>query len=79
VAGLEDEIAAQLDGAEVVTAADLADRVGGSLDAAAALSSKLGTALAIVALLAAFPIATPLTLSSAQKQTPELGTLKALG
>jgi putative ABC transport system permease protein len=79
VAGLESEIAKQLNGADVVTAADLADRVGGSLADADDLSSKLGTALAIVALLAAFLIATLLTLSSVQKRTRELGTLKALG
>jgi ABC-type antimicrobial peptide transport system permease subunit len=79
VAALEDEIARQLPGADVVTAADLADRVGGSLEDADNLSSKLGTALAIVALLAAFLIATLLTLSSVQKRIRELGTLKALG
>jgi ABC-type antimicrobial peptide transport system permease subunit len=79
VDGLAKKVAAQLDGAEVVTAAELADRVGGSLADADNLSSKLGTALAIVALLAAFLIATLLTLSSVQKRTRELGTLKALG
>ncbi len=79
VALLEEQIAGQLEGAEVVTAADLAERVGGSLDDAENLSSKLGTALAIVALLAAFLIAVLLTLSSVQKRTRELGTLKALG
>ena len=79
VAGLEAEIVRQLPGAEVVTASDLAERVGGSLDDADNLSSKLGSALAIVALLAAFLIATLLTLSSVQKRTRELGTLKALG
>jgi hypothetical protein len=79
VAGLEAAIAGQLEGAEVVTAADLASRVGGSLEDADNLSSKLGTALAIVALLAAFLIATLLTLSSVQKRIRELGTLKALG
>jgi ABC-type antimicrobial peptide transport system permease subunit len=79
VAGLEEGIAGQLPGADVVTAADLADRVGGSLEDADNLSSKLGTALAIVALLAAFLIATLLTLSSVQKRIRELGTLKALG
>jgi ABC-type antimicrobial peptide transport system permease subunit len=79
VARLEAEISEQLEGADVVTAADLAERVGGSLDDAEDLSSKLGTALAIVALLAAFLIATLLTLSSVQKRIRELGTLKALG
>ncbi len=79
VSGLEKEIAAHLTGADVVTAADLADRVGGSLEDADDLSSKLGGALAIVALAAAFLIATLLTLSSVQKRIRELGTLKALG
>jgi len=79
VAALAERIEGQIEGAEVVTAADLADRVGGSLTDAENLSSKLGTALAIVALLAAFLIATLLTLSSVQKRTRELGTLKALG
>ncbi|MGH2745917.1 MAG: ABC transporter permease [Thermoleophilaceae bacterium] len=79
VEGLADRIAGQLEGAQVVTAADLADRVVGSLADADDLSSKLGTALAIVALLAAFLIATLLTLSSVQKRIRELGTLKALG
>jgi ABC-type antimicrobial peptide transport system permease subunit len=79
VSALEGEIAERIPGADVVTAADLADRVGGSLDDADDLSSKLGTALAIVALLAAFLIATLLTLSSVQKRVRELGTLKALG
>ncbi|MGH2945381.1 MAG: ABC transporter permease [Solirubrobacteraceae bacterium] len=79
VAGLEDAIVRRLEGADVVTAADLAGRVSGSLDDAEDLSSKLGTALAIVALLAAFLIATLLTLSSVQKRIRELGTLKALG
>jgi ABC-type lipoprotein release transport system permease subunit len=79
VAGLADQIQRQLEGAEVVTAADLVDRVGGSLEDADDLSSRLGTALALVALLAAFSIATLLTLSSVQKRIRELGTLKALG
>jgi ABC-type lipoprotein release transport system permease subunit len=79
VDGLARSIPAQLPGAEVVTAADLADRVGGSLADAENLSSKLGTALAVVALLAAFAVATLLTLASVQKRVRELGTLKALG
>src|SRR4051794_21966355 len=66
-------------GAHVTTAKDLADRVSGSLTDAKSLSDKLGTALAIVALAAAFLIASLLTLSSVAKRTRELGTLKALG
>src|ERR671915_565630 len=79
VAALSRQIERRVEGAQAVTAADLADRVGGSLDDAENLSSKLGGALAILALLAAFLIATLLTLSSVQKRIRELGTLKALG
>ena len=67
------------DGSPVTTAKDLADRVGGSLVDAKNLSSKLGTALEIVGLVAAFLIASLLTLSSVAKRTREFGTLKALG
>ena len=54
-------------------------RVSGSLVDAKNLSSKLGTALAIVALVAATLIACLLTLSSVNKRTREIGTLKAIG
>lgn len=73
------EIKSSFTGAQVTTAKDLGKRVGGSLKDARNLSSKLGTALAIVALAAAFLIASLLTLSSVNKRTRELGTLKALG
>jgi ABC-type antimicrobial peptide transport system permease subunit len=76
---LSREIRDTLPGAVVVTATDLADRVSGSLIDARNLSTKLGTALAVVALGAAFLIAILLALSSVQKRTRELGTLKALG
>jgi putative ABC transport system permease protein len=66
-------------GSQVTTASDLANRVSGSLVDAKNLTSKLGTALAIVALAAAFGIASLLTLSSVNKRTREIGTLKALG
>ena len=73
------EIENTIDGASVTTAADLADRVSGTLVDAKNLASKLGGALAIVALLAAFLIASLLTLSSVTKRIREFGTLKALG
>lgn len=73
------EIEATFKGSDVTTAQDLADRVSGSLVDAKNLSSKLGAALAVVALLAAFGIASLLTLSSVNKRIRELGTLKALG
>jgi putative ABC transport system permease protein len=68
-----------LDQASVTTSQDLADRVGGSLVDAKNLSGKLGTALEIAGLAAAFLIAALLTLSSVTKRIRELGTLKALG
>src|SRR4029079_3043626 len=58
---------------------DLADRIGGSLEDTKNLTGKLGKALEIVGLLAAFLIASLLTLSSVTKRIRELGTLKAIG
>jgi ABC-type antimicrobial peptide transport system permease subunit len=79
VATVEKAIPSVLGGASVTTAADLADRIGGSLVDAKNLASKLGSALTIVALVAAFLIASLLTLSSVTKRIRELGTLKAIG
>jgi ABC-type antimicrobial peptide transport system permease subunit len=79
VSSVSNAIKQSFAGAQVTTAQDLAKRVSGSLVDAKNLSSKLGTALAIVALAAAFLIAILLTLSSVSKRTRELGTLKAIG
>ncbi len=79
VAAVAASIESTLDGASVTTAEDLADRVSGTLVDAKNLAGSLGTALMIVGLLAAFLIASLLTLSSVTKRVRELGTLKALG
>jgi ABC-type antimicrobial peptide transport system permease subunit len=79
VADVARKIKSTLSGASVTTAEDLADRVSGSLVDAKNLTSRLGTALAIVGLLGAVLIATLLTLSSVAKRVRELGTLKAVG
>ena len=79
VPGLKRQIEAGISGAEVTTAAELADRVGGSLVHAKDLVSKLSTAMTIVALAGAVLIAVLLTLSSITKRVRELGTLKAIG
>ena len=79
VAAVSAQIENTVDGASVTTAADLAERVSGTLVDAKNLASKLGAALAIVALLAAFLIASLLTLSSVTKRIREFGTLKAIG
>jgi ABC-type antimicrobial peptide transport system permease subunit len=69
----------QLPGAEVVTTKGLADQVTGSLSDAHELSGRLGTALAIIVLAAAFVIAALLTLASISKRVREIGTLRAIG
>lgn len=69
----------QLPGAQVLTSASLADQVSGSLQNAHTITSTLGTALAIIVLLASFLITTLLTLSSINKRTREIGTLRAIG
>lgn len=79
VASVAAAIEKTIDGASVTTAADLAKRVSGSLVDAKNLANKLGTALVVVGLLAAFLIASLLTLASVAKRVRELGTLKALG
>lgn len=68
-----------LPGAEVVTTAALAGQVSGSLADAHALANRLGGALAVIVLLAAFAIAVLLTLSSIGKRVREIGTLRAIG
>ena len=68
VAAVERRIGGVLAGASVTTAADLADRVGGSLTDARNLVGKLGTILTVVALGAAFLIASLLTLASVTKR-----------
>ena len=82
-AGDVDAVAAQirtaLPGAQVVTGKDVADKVTGSLHDAQQLASRLGGALAVIVLLAAFAIAVLLTLSSVAKRVREIGTLRALG
>ena len=82
-AGNVDAVAARLrtllPGAQVVTTKSLADSVTGSLHDAQQLASRLGGALAVIVLGAAFIIAMLLTLSSIAKRVREIGTLRALG
>ena len=68
-----------LPGAQVVTTKSLADNVTGSLHNAQEVASRLGGALAVIVLIAAFVIAVLLTLSSVAKRVREIGTLRAIG
>jgi putative ABC transport system permease protein len=79
VTGVQTAIERKLQGAQVASAKQVADRINGSLVDAANLSHSLGLALSVVAAAVAFLIAGLLTLSSVGKRVRELGTLKALG
>ena len=83
-AGQVDKVAAeikqQLPGAEVVTTKSLADQVDRQpRRRAQSLADRLGGALAVIVLIAAFVIAALLTLSSIGKRVREIGTLRAIG
>jgi putative ABC transport system permease protein len=66
-------------GVTVTTSADLASEVTGSLSSASSLANNLGKWLAVAVLVAAFLLASLLTLSAVSRRTREFGTLKALG
>ncbi len=57
----------------------LASEVTGSLSSAASLANSLGKWLAIAVLIAAFLLASLLTMSAVSRRIREFGTLKALG
>ncbi|WP_425956215.1 ABC transporter permease [Xylanimonas sp. McL0601] len=79
VDAVKDAISAALPDVSVSTQSDLAGDVTGSLATASSLVSKLGTALSIVVLVAAFGLAVLFTVSGVNRRTRELGTLKAIG
>ena len=68
-----------LPSATVTSSASLAEAVTGSLASAANLASQLGKWLAVAALLAAFAVASLLTVAAVNRRVREFGTLKALG
>jgi putative ABC transport system permease protein len=73
------EIATLLPGATVITASSLASEVTGSLANAAKLADDLGTWLSVLVLIAAFAMASLLTMAAVTRRAPEFGTLKAIG
>ena len=79
IAAVKKEIKTVLPKATVTTAQDLADQVSGSLKSASQLADTLGKWLAIAALVAAFAVASLLTVSAVSRRVREFGTLKALG
>ena len=73
------EISKALPSYTVTTSADLANEVTGSLSNASSLANNLGRWLAIAVLVAAFLLASLLTMAAVSRRVREFGTLKALG
>ena len=73
------EIAHALPSDTVTTSSDLASEVTGSLSNASSLANNLGKWLALAVLIAAFLLASLLTLAAVSRRVREFGTLKALG
>ena len=79
ITAVQKEITKAVPGATVTTSSDLASEVTGSLSSASSLANNLGKWLAIAVLLAAFLLASLLTMSAVSRRVREFGTLKALG
>jgi putative ABC transport system permease protein len=79
ISTVQHEIAKLLPSATVTTAASLASEVTGSVANAAKLANDLGKWLAILVLIAAFAVASLLTMSAVARRGAEFGTLKAIG
>jgi putative ABC transport system permease protein len=73
------EISKSVSGSTVTTSSDLASQITGSLSSTASLANNLGKWLAILVLIAAFLLASLLTMSAVSRRIREFGTLKALG
>ncbi len=79
ISAVQQSISAQLPKVTVTTSSDLASQITGSLASASSLASSLGKWLAIAVLIAAFTVASLLTMSAVSRRVREFGTLKALG
>jgi putative ABC transport system permease protein len=79
IPAVQKEIAALLPSATVSTSASLAGAVTGSIASAASLADNLGRWLAVAVLIAAFAVASLLTIGAVGRRVREFGTLKALG
>ncbi len=73
------EISKALPSDTVTTSSDLASEVTGSLSNASSLANNLGKWLALAVLIAAFLLASLLTMAAVSRRVREFGTLKALG
>jgi putative ABC transport system permease protein len=79
VSTLASAIKTAVPGSTVTDQNSLASEVTGSISSAASLANNLGKWLAIAVLVAAFLLASLLTMSAVTRRIREFGTLKALG
>jgi putative ABC transport system permease protein len=79
IAAVQKEIAKLLPSATVTTASSLASQVTGSLSSTARLANDLGRWLSVLVLIAAFAVASLMTMAAVTRRVREFGTLKALG
>jgi putative ABC transport system permease protein len=73
------EVSRLLPGTTVTTEASLASEVTGSVASASKLANDLGKWLAVLVLIAAFAVASLLTMAAVARRAAEFGTLKAIG
>ena len=79
VTAVSSEISKAVPSSTVTNSSDLASEVTGSLASTSSLANNLGKWLAIVVLIAAFLVASLLTMAAVSRRVREFGTLKALG
>jgi putative ABC transport system permease protein len=76
---VQNEISKAMPHTTVTTAASLANEITGSVSSTAKLANDLGRWLSILVLIAAFAVASLLTMAAVTRRVREFGTLKALG
>jgi len=79
IAGVQQEIQQLLPSATVTSSASLANEITGSLASAAKVINEFGKWLAVMVLIAAFALASLLTMAAVSRRVQEFGTLKAVG
>jgi putative ABC transport system permease protein len=76
---VQKEVSGLLPGTTIDTASSLASQVTGSVTSVARLASDLTTWLSVLVLIAAFAVASLLTMAAVTRRNAEFGTLKAIG
>ena len=79
VSAVSKEISTAVPKSTVTNSSDLANEVTGSLASTSSLANNLGKWLAVAVLIAAFLLASLLTMAAVSRRVREFGTLKALG